>query len=223
MQDTPEQQGLLPIYSHEKRLENESLDELRPVLRGFFLIRDERAQDYGVDVSLEVIIGDRATNYRSMVQVKARSDLQPNKDGSLSLKVESSNVEYLLNAASATIILYDADRKALYWCDALDEVLALKAAGTEYRDQGSVVIRLVKRLTRDTVGEFQAQILADLRAARRLRFQVGGLAADALVHVNADGVGATSDDVERDFLTAGWRLAARGYVDEVARMFGLAS
>ena len=107
-----DREDLFPTYSHEQRLEDESLDELRCILRGLFVVRDQRQRDFGVDLSIEILINERATNYVSMVQVKARSNLQPNRDGSLSLSIHSSNIEYLLSATSSTIVLYDADRKS---------------------------------------------------------------------------------------------------------------
>jgi hypothetical protein len=223
MPDTPETPSLLPTYSHEKLLEDESLDELKPLLRGLFLIRDERAQDYGVDLSIEVVLEDRATNYRAMVQVKARSALKPNADGSFSLSVESSNIEYLLSAASSIVVLYDAERKAFYWCDVLAAALSLQAAGTNYRDQGSITLRFTKRLSRETAAQLQEDVLGPLRAARKLRSQIGGLDPDGLVHVNAAGVGTTTGDAAEDFFSRGWKLAGRGHLQEVQRLFGLLS
>jgi hypothetical protein len=42
-----------------------------------------------------------------------------------------------------------------------------------------------------------------------------------MLHLDASGVGVTTADVERDFFTRGWRLAARGELEELERMFGL--
>ena len=84
-----------------------------------------------------------------MVQVKARSGLRINNDGSLSLRIESQNVEYLLNAAGSTIVLYDADRKAFYWANVLEEVLALREQGINYRDQKKVTVRFSRKLGRE--------------------------------------------------------------------------
>lgn len=211
----------LPVYSHEHQLEDESLVELRRLLQRRFIVREERSQDYGVDVSIEVLLDGRATNYRALVQVKARSKLAPNADGSMSLSIESSNIEYLLNSASSIVVLYDADRKTLYWCDVFAATAALQAGGVDYQRQKSVTLRFENSLRGETVDVLRDEVLVGLRSARMLRAAIGGLRADGLVHVDAAGEWVTTDETEREFFSVGWRLAARGSLSEMQRKFGL--
>src|SRR4051812_41162375 len=127
-----------PTYSHEQQLEDRSLNELRVLLSSTFVTRDQRAQDFGVDVLLEVVHENRATNYSSTVQVKARSGLAPKTDGSFSLSIGSANIDYLLSAAMSLVVLYDADRGAFYYARVLDEVRRLESDGVNFRNQDSV-------------------------------------------------------------------------------------
>src|SRR5687767_12313060 len=108
---TPER---FPAYTPEQQLEDQSLNELRPLLSDTFVVRDQRSQDFGVDVTFEAVYENRATNYTAMVQVKARSGLTPNRDRSLSLSITSTNIDYLLSAAMSLVVLYDADRRTFF-------------------------------------------------------------------------------------------------------------
>lgn len=160
----------LPTYSHEQQLEDRSIDELRVLLSGTFVVRDQRSRDFGVDVTFEVIHENRATNYTTTVQVKARSGLVPNTDGSLSLPIGSSNTDYLLSAAMSLVVLYDADRRAFYYARVLDEVIRLEQEGVKFRAQDSVTLRMTTAVALHAPSSLFAQRRRpDRRAAHRRR------------------------------------------------------
>ncbi len=210
-----------PNYSHEQQLEDRSIDELRSLLRGAFLVRDQRARDFGVDLTIEILQDNQATNYTSMVQVKARSNLKPNTDGSFSLPIASTNINYLLSTASSIVVLYDADRSTFYWVHVLGEVMRLEAEGVNFRNQDSITLRLITPLTKHTIESLREELLVHGRATRQFRQKLASLNPNSMLHVDSSGVGVTTDDVEHDFFRRGWRLAARGELEELERMFGL--
>ena len=61
----------LPMADRNQELEQRSITALKTVLpSNRFLFRDERADDAGVDGSLELLIDSRYTNLRAQVQQK---------------------------------------------------------------------------------------------------------------------------------------------------------
>ncbi|MBK7227098.1 MAG: DUF4365 domain-containing protein [Saprospiraceae bacterium] len=65
---------ILPIDSHEKKLERESIDKLRLLFHqtNKFIVSSERGYDYGVDCSIELLNDEvKATNFNFHVQLKA--------------------------------------------------------------------------------------------------------------------------------------------------------
>lgn len=130
MPNQPPKLGPLPRLSPEKVLEQQSFDALRARLPSDrFLIRDERLTDYGVDASLELVHESCPTNIRCLLQLKARRGLSPKTDGSISLSIEASNLNYLLNSPSSVIVLFDADNDVFYWCFAQEEMHRLRLTG----------------------------------------------------------------------------------------------
>ncbi len=92
--------GLGPLPQSDRQSELQELSirafqQALPVDR--FVLRDERTRDAGVDASLELLIGGRYTNLRSQVQLKGTDSARTNTDGSVSLPVATSNLNYLLN------------------------------------------------------------------------------------------------------------------------------
>jgi hypothetical protein len=70
--------------------------------------------DKGVDGTLEIKIDDHFTNLRSQIQLKSTESITANQDGSVSLSIETSNFNYLLNGPSPLYVLSAARTK---WFD----------------------------------------------------------------------------------------------------------
>ncbi len=104
-------------------------------------MRPEVAPDYGVDRSIELVVESSPTNYRALVQVKARGEVPPNDDGSYSLSVETSNFNYLLNAPNSAYVLYvQKERKLLLaWC--YEELQRIRQKAATWQEQETVTIR----------------------------------------------------------------------------------
>jgi hypothetical protein len=62
-----------------------------------FTFRSEPIEDAGVDGSLELKIDGTYTNLRAQVQLKGTDSEKTNQDGSISVEVNVSNLNYLLN------------------------------------------------------------------------------------------------------------------------------
>lgn len=104
--------GPLPKGDRSDDLQQESLTAFRVAMPSErFLFRDERTDDKGVDGSLELKVPAGFTNVRSQVQLKSTDAADLNVDGSLSLSVAVSNLNYLLNGPSPLYVVWIAPRK----------------------------------------------------------------------------------------------------------------
>jgi hypothetical protein len=115
----------LPKESHEQKLERRSIDKLRLLFHenDMFIVRSERPFDYGVDCDIEIKdTNGSPTNINFHAQVKAIDKLEKkakNNDGSYSIQISISNVNYLLNSLKSVYILYvnSEDRFYFFWAD----------------------------------------------------------------------------------------------------------
>jgi hypothetical protein len=156
--------GPLPESDEQDSLEQSSikaLDSLLPVDR--FLFRGERTSDKGVDGALEVKVEGRYTNCRAQVQLKSTADGPDsiNKDGSYSLSIPTSNLNYLLNGTSPLYVLWLARFKELRFAWARAEWDRLSAKNPNWMSQKSFTIRFVTRLTLNALDEIHERILRD--------------------------------------------------------------
>jgi tetratricopeptide (TPR) repeat protein len=93
----------LPKVNTNEDLETISNNHFRPLLPvNKFEIRSETVRDKGIDFHIELKKeqssgGSVYTNFRFAVQLKSTETIEPNTDGSLSIQIYSSNINYLLN------------------------------------------------------------------------------------------------------------------------------
>jgi hypothetical protein len=103
----------LPRHDRSHDIEEEAIIALQRRLsesRVFILQRADR-KDYGTDCQIEVIDDGRATNVRVQAQLKG-TERALNADGSLSVEVRRTNLNYLLmqGTASTPVIMCRVDR-----------------------------------------------------------------------------------------------------------------
>lgn len=93
----------LPKVNPNEDLETISNNHFRPLLPvNKFEIRSETVRDKGIDFHIELkkeqSTGNSVyTNFRFAMQLKATESIEPNTDGSFSIQIYSSNINYLLN------------------------------------------------------------------------------------------------------------------------------
>ena len=161
--------GRLPTADAASALQRESLNKLKVRLpTDRFVVRDEREEDYGVDLSIEVLAGSRATNCRSQVQLKGRSGLAPNSDGSFSVSgVRVENLNYLLNGPCPLYILYRPEAEEFLFAFAQDE--QQRHAAQPAAEADTVTIRFERKLDEGALDEIATRIVGEAQRARRLR------------------------------------------------------
>lgn len=123
-----------------------------------FVFRDERAEDYGVDGSLELLAQGRATNFRAQVQLKGTARAELNRDGSISLPVSASNLNYLLNGPSPLYILYSVPSDQLLFLWARDEQSRISEENPNWLQQDWVTLRFYQALTPEALGGIYLRI-----------------------------------------------------------------
>ena len=164
---TPDELGPLPTAGRSGDLQELSIRAplaALPVER--FQFRDERKSDMGVDGSLEVKIDGHSTNFWAQVQLKATDSPSTNADGSVSLRVEPSNVNYLLNGQSPLYILWIAPRNELRFLWARDERKRLDAINPKWMGQETITLRFVNLLAAG-LNEIHDRVLGDGRLQRK--------------------------------------------------------
>src|SRR5882724_10310058 len=98
----------LPLSNPNEELETISKQLLMPLFDASrFEIRPEDVRDKGIDLHIELKTPTKHSNFRLVIQLKATDSKKANADGTISLQIQRSNLNYLLNnPGPAYYILY---------------------------------------------------------------------------------------------------------------------
>jgi hypothetical protein len=223
----PPEMGPLPQYKRTAELQRLSIQALRgclPVNR--ILFRGEPDEDAGVDGELEVLFDGHYANCRSKVQLKATDTGTSNKDGSVSLSVETSNLNYLLNGPSPLYILYVDPRGELRYAWAWDEMHRIERENPDWKTQGTITLRFVEVLDEASLDKIREKIIRESLFKRQVTEMLGRAeeVERVTLHVNPGTLGITDPAKVRDvLLESGMTLVAGGYsprVIEAAALLG---
>jgi hypothetical protein len=189
-----------------------------------FVFRDERVEDAGVDGSLELLVGSGQTNLRAQTQLKATDSEEFNQDGSFSLQVDVSNLNYLLNGACPVYLLYIVPRKEFRFVWARDERKRLERENPGWSGQKTVTIRFSDILTPEALDRVYERILQEGRMHRRIHdaLAASSLTEQVVVGIDPEALSTTTpDEAYRALLSGGFTIIASGYAPEVMRKAGL--
>jgi hypothetical protein len=218
--------GPLPSSDGNAELQRESIKALNAFLKGQddIILRDERVEDYGVDGSFELKLRGGMTNFRSQVQLKARSAIQMNLDGSISHSVATANLNYLLNGVAPIYLLYDANADLFWYTWARDQSNRLETENKDWRNQGEVTLRFSSPLTQEALGAIYERILDEGRFHRSIHATLAKATGSEPVVINIDSssLSITDSTQARDVLLAsGAAIVAAGFPQEVLRLVAL--
>lgn len=145
----------LPLSNPNIELETISRDNLKPLFDSkYFIIRDENVRDNGIDLTIELIINNKVTNFRLAIQLKATESNNFNKDGSFSLSLNTSNINYLLNnGMPAFYILYSKNENMFYYENINAFVGNLNKKDVNWNKQKSHTLRFSKKLVSESIRE----------------------------------------------------------------------
>lgn len=111
----------------------------------FFLQASDR-KDYGTDCQIEVIDRESATNVRIHVQLKG-TEGAANADGSISIEIRRSNLNYLLMQPHSFFACYHAPSDTLLFCSADAVVRKYEHSGQNWAQQQTLTVNFLEPLT----------------------------------------------------------------------------
>lgn len=160
----------LPLSNPKEELETISNTVLMPLLHpSKFEVRSEYQRDKGIDHWVEIKTDGRYTNFQFVIQLKATESTNTNSDGSFSLQIETSNINYLLNGSySAYYVLYHKPTNQLFF-EHLNEFLKkIVEKDANWNSQGSHVLRFSKILDEEAISEIYEATKRKGRSHRRM-------------------------------------------------------
>lgn len=211
--------GPLPQGDRQDSLQQLSLTALRtklPVER--FLFRDERVDDKGVDLTLEAKIESGFTNCRAQVQLKSTDDPAANADGSISVSIDTSNLNYLSNATSAIYFLWVESIQEMRYAWARDEWHKLDTNTPGWMDQQTFTVRFRDVLDERALDEIHARIIKEARLHRQIDETLKRSSLSEKVIVSIDPNSLTSTDPKelyRWISESGMTFVAAGFGKQV--------
>jgi hypothetical protein len=211
----PTNLGPLPAGDRNDDLQQLSIAALcksLPVER--FQYRDERENDKGIDGSLELKIDGRFTDFRAVVQVKGTDDATVNTDESVSLRVNASNLNYLLNGPCPFYVLWIAPRDELRYTWARDEARRLQQENPEWMQQQTVTLRFTRVIAPPEWDAIFDRILGEGRLHRQTHdiLARAAVAEPVVVGIDSASLAVTDpDEVYKTLRTSGMAIVAAGY------------
>jgi len=119
-----------------------------------FMIRSQVEREKGIDFQVEIKHKNRFTNFHFAIQLKATDSKDANKDGSISLQLDTSNINYLLNnSMPAFYVLYFKETNTFYYENINDFAQSLNTKDANWNSQPSHVLRFSKLLNEDVISE----------------------------------------------------------------------
>jgi len=209
----------LPRRGSNAVLEDESISRLRIAIpRERILIRDERHQDYGIDLVFEVMNAELISNKRASVQVKARSQVDANLDGSLSISVATSTLNYLLNGVCPIVILYNQVNDEFRY-EYLHDIIAVIGNGNpDWLDQDELTLRLTNVLNEESIDEICSRISSESDLHRSICGKIAerNSAQGFELSVNPATLEVTTAQNAKDVLReSGIALVSHGFAEKV--------
>ncbi len=105
-----------------------------------FVVQQRDRHDYGTDFQLEAKHSGSMTNFRVHVQLKG-TDKAANKDGSISVCVARTNLDYMLSQPNSIYVCYYAPTQAILVRSAENVFRDAEHECEGWRSQGSLTIR----------------------------------------------------------------------------------
>lgn len=112
----------------------------------YFMIQQKDTQDYGTDCQLEVIYDGNATNVRIHVQLKGTKKAL-NKDGSISIDINRSNLNYLISQQYSFFVCYHIPTNSLKFSYADTVLRQYEHSQQQWTTQQTITVNFTDSLT----------------------------------------------------------------------------
>jgi hypothetical protein len=231
--------GPLPEGDRQDTLQQLSLKALRACLpERKFLFRDERVDDKGVDGALEVKfeytatnacsgkeeVRCRFTNCRAQVQLKSTDAPVTLQDGTVSLAVDTGDLNYLLYGQCPLYLLWIAPTNEFRYAWARMEWGRLNAENPEWMAQGTIALHFHDVLTQAALDEIQDRIVQEARLERNIYESLARSSLSERVVVAIEPKTLRSTDPQQIFewlTSAGMTIVSAGFGSQVMEWMGL--
>lgn len=214
----------LPQSDDSRRLERESLKQLNMLFPSDrFVLRPDLPEDFGVDVTIEVLAGGSATNARAFTQIKGRTGLKENANGSVSLSLEVKNINYLLRGSSPMCFLYTPESKAIRYVWIRDEVKRIEATTPTWREQQTVSLHFTRRLESSAFADIADRILSESQLMRSVQTTLVRLSERESVQLRVqpgDLTVSAPDENARLLETSGFVIVSSGFPSKAEELYG---
>jgi hypothetical protein len=155
------------------------------------------------------------------VQLKGRRSLSPNADGSYSVPVATSNLNYLLNGLTPLYVLYLPEDRELWYAFARDELRRIEERNADWKTQAEITIRFAERLDGAGLDRIRERVLREALGMRKLQDLAISLAPGNRISVDAATLQPASPaETERFVLEHGMATTAAGFGNQVLVMCG---
>jgi tetratricopeptide (TPR) repeat protein len=133
-----------------------------------FILQTADRKDYGTDCQIEVFDQGKATNVRIHVQLKGTE--QPlNSDGSVSVTVSRTNLNYLLAQPYSFYVCYHVPTDTLRFCYADNVLRQYEHSGKKWTEQQTLTVTFTDGLSNERLIELAALTKSDSTISRDQR------------------------------------------------------
>jgi hypothetical protein len=216
----------LPKADRNSELQARSIAKFQEALPvNLFVFRDERVNDAGVDGSLEIKIDGDYTNMRAQVQLKSREVKNARQDGVVTLPIETSNFNYLLNGSIGLYVLYVEETDELFYAWATDENRRRIEMNSDWREKDTISIPL-QALNQQALNNIHDRIRREISLRREILETLAHAPSNDTVSVSINSKTLESEnsiDVEKRLKASGITLVAAGYADIILEKLNLIS
>lgn len=173
----------LPCRDRNHEIEGKAIAafQMRLTESGAFILQAPDCKDYGTDCQIEVMADGYATNVRVHVQLKG-TESALNADGSLSVEVRRTNLNYLLMQPFSVYVAYHVPTRSLRIRTAESVARQYEHGGRDWTGQQSLTISFVEELTVERLGRLADLARAGARSLRDRRVDQVGV-ADLSSHI----------------------------------------
>ncbi len=137
---------------------------------GRFILQRADRKDYGTDCEIEIVEQDQPTNVRVHVQIKG-TERPLNADGSVSITVSRSNLNYLLMHPHSFYAAYHIPTTSLRICLAETVLRQYEHGGRNWTQQQSLTVSFTDDLTVERLDRLSTLARSTARAARNRRVE----------------------------------------------------
>ncbi|MFN8396479.1 MAG: DUF4365 domain-containing protein [Bacteroidia bacterium] len=187
-----------------------------------FLVRKD-PNDKGVDYHIEVKVDGSCTNCRFFVQLKSTQSKKPNRDGSISQKIYTTNINYLrFGGIPAYYVLYDSKTKRLFFRNVLDVFREVSRKSPNWELQKTHSVRMSRPLDEVALNEIYDdainQGLMRMEVLDRISLAQVSLLVGNKVLIGDDLQVTDDSGIRNEILEKGFGMINRGEWKEVLEL-----